>query len=78
MKMRTTLRCRIDTAVTEQKTHFSTNVRGSRSLVPTPSAEHTLSRERGVNTRLDLCDTFSLPFATTGSPSRGPLLNCGR
>lgn len=72
----------------KKRAYFSTNVKGSRSLATTPSEEHTLSRvecEREARTRLDLCDTFSFPFAMTGSPSRGPstlddnvLFNSGR
>lgn len=69
-------------------TYFSTIVKGSRSFALTPSEEHTLSRVDGEwepRTRLDLRDTFSLPFAMTDSPSRGlstpdegVLFNCGR
>ena len=53
-----------------KQAHFSTNVKGSRSLAPAPSKEDTLSRvegERELKTRLDLFDTFSFPSAETGS-----------
>jgi hypothetical protein len=48
----------IDHPMIEQA-HFSTNVRGSRSLAPAPSKEDTLEGERELKTRLDLFDTFS-------------------
>ena len=67
---------RIDRELPPRKyTHFSTRVRGSRSLTPATSREDTLSRvegERELKTRLDLFDTFSFPLTVTGAASRGP------
>ena len=76
----------IDDPGKEKDAHFSTSVRGSRSLAPAASNEETLSRvegERELSTRLDLFDVVSFPFATMGSPWPSTLggsdvFNCSR